>query len=126
MKIDMTNLNGVRPLRPTGVGSEQKLAAAQEVQETFRQFVGESFYGQLLKSMRTTVGKPAYFHGGRAEEVFRGQLDQTLAEHMTEANSDQIADPMFRQQFPQQAEVLEAAAEENRPSTADLLALRRR
>ena len=126
MKIDTTNLNGVRPLRPTGLNNEQRLADAREVQKTFREFVGQSFYGQLLKSMRSTVGEPAYFHGGRTEEVFRGQLDQTLSEHMTEANSDQIADPMFRQQFPRQAEVIEAAEAENRPSTADLLALRRR
>ena len=29
-------------------------------------------------SMRKTVGKAAYFDGGRAEEIFRGQLDQVI------------------------------------------------
>ena len=46
-----TNLNGVRPLRTGNAGAEQRLANAQELQETFRRFVGESFYGQLLKSI---------------------------------------------------------------------------
>jgi Rod binding domain-containing protein len=54
----------------------------------------------MIKSMRSTVGKPAYFHGGRGEEVFRSQLDQTLAQHMTEATADRFADPMFHRQFP--------------------------
>jgi len=54
----------------------------------------------MLKAMRATVGKPAYFHGGRAEEVFQGQLDQQLAEHLTEASAAKFAEPMFERQFP--------------------------
>ena len=70
-------------------------AETPNLKETFTQFVGETFYGQLIKSMRQTVGKPSYMHGGRAEEIFQGQLDQLLSEHMTEASADQIAGPMF-------------------------------
>ena len=58
----------------------------------------------MIKSMRSTVGKPAYFHGGQAEEAFQGQLDQKLAEHMTKASADKFAEPLFRRQFPQLAE----------------------
>ena len=75
-----------------------------ELRERFTQFVGEAFFGQMIKAMRSTVGKPAYFHGGRAEEVFQGQLDQTLAEHLTEASAARFAEPMFERQFPQLAE----------------------
>jgi hypothetical protein len=75
-----------------------------EVKEKFTQFVGETFFGQMIKAMRSTVGKPAYFHGGRAEEAFQGLMDQELSEHLTEATADQIAEPMFRRQFPQLAE----------------------
>lgn len=71
------------------------------LREQFTQFVGEAFFGQMLKSMRATVGKPAYFHGGRAEEVFQGQLDQQLSEHLTEASAARFAEPMFERQFPQ-------------------------
>lgn len=71
-----------------------------ELRKQFTQFVGEAFYGQMLKAMRATVGKPAYFHGGRAEEVFQGQLDQQMSEHLTEASASKFAEPLFERQFP--------------------------
>ena len=126
MKIDLSQLNSVRPLRPGPASAEEQVAGAKEVQETFRKFVGEVFFGQLLKSMRSTQGKPAYFHGGQAEDVFRSQFDQTISEHMTEASADTIADPMFEQQFPEQAAVLKSAKASNKSELADLLQLRRR
>ena len=124
MKINSIPLNAMRSLQPA-TGPEQKLKEAQELQETFRTFVGESFFGQMLKSMKSTVGKPAYFHGGQAEEIFQGQLNQLMAEDMTEASADKIADPMFRQQFPKQAELLREAAKSEKSSLADLQQLRR-
>jgi hypothetical protein len=81
-----------------------KTQAHDELRERFTQFVGEAFFGQMIKAMRATVGKPAYFHGGRAEEVFQGQLDQRLAEHLTEASASRFAEPMFERQFPHLAE----------------------
>jgi hypothetical protein len=75
-----------------------------KLRENFTQFVGEAFFGQMIKAMRATTGKPAYFHGGRAEEVFQGQLDQKLAEHLTEASAERFAAPMFERQFPRLAE----------------------
>jgi Rod binding domain-containing protein len=66
-----------------------------EVRENFDKFVGEVFYGQLLKAMRSTQGKPAYFHGGRAEEVFQQQFDQVLTEELTESGAEQFTGPMF-------------------------------
>lgn len=107
MKINPLQLHAVRPLKPSGTTAQQRVAEAQKVQDTFRTFVGEAFFGQLIKAMRSTQGKAAYFDGGRAEEVFRGQLDQALAQEMTEASADRIADPMFRQQFPRQAALLD-------------------
>jgi hypothetical protein len=88
---------------------------AEEAKEKFAQFVGEAFYGQMFKAMRSTVGKPAYFHGGRAEEAFQGQLDQTMSEHMTKATASKFADPMFKQQFP-------SLAASGSPSNLDQLA----
>jgi len=101
------------------------LASAQELRSVFREFVGKSFFGQMLKSMRSTQGEPAYFHGGHAEKVFQGQLDEQLAGKMTEASADQIADPMFRRQFPQQAKLLKQNEKSSLPSLADLSSLRR-
>ena len=48
-----------------------------------------------LDSMRKTVGKPAYMHGGRTEEVFQKQLDQIMVEDLTESSAGEIADPMY-------------------------------
>lgn len=67
-----------------------------QLREKFDQFVGESMFGQMLKSMRESVGKPAYFHGGRAEEVFQSQLDQLLVEKISDASAEQISEPMFK------------------------------
>lgn len=71
------------------------MAAGQELKEAFSDFVGQTVFGQLIASMRKTVDKPAYFHGGRAEEVFQGQLDQLLAERISDSSREQFADPMF-------------------------------
>ena len=66
-----------------------------ELREVFNDFVGQTFFGQMIKAMRTSVGKPAYFHGGRGEEVFQAQLDQQLAEEMSDATADSITGPMY-------------------------------
>ena len=65
------------------------------MREAFTDFVGQTLFGSMLASMRKTVGKPAYMHGGRTEEVFQQQMDQKIVEELTEASADSIADPMF-------------------------------
>jgi len=78
-------------------GQQLEKASGQddEVRKQFDTFVGETFFGQMLGSMRKTVGKPAYFHGGQAEEVFRGQLDQILAGELSKASAHELTGPMF-------------------------------
>lgn len=125
MKINMNNLNGIKSLRPGVASAAQQLESAKDVQDQFRKFVGEAFFGQMMKAMRSTQNKPAYFHGGHAEEVFQSQLDQVLSEHMTEASADQIADPMFKHQFPRQAAVLESNKNQPMMSLKDLPPWRR-
>ena len=66
-----------------------------ELQRAFEDFVGQTFYSQMLSSMRKTVGKPAYFDGGQAEEIFRGQLDQVLAEKLSDSTAENFARPMY-------------------------------
>lgn len=70
-------------------------ARPDELRKAFDGFVGEVFFGQMLKSMRQTVGKPAYFHGGRGEEVFTEQLDQVLSEEMTKSSAHTFTGPMY-------------------------------
>ncbi len=67
----------------------------QEIRGAFTKFVGATLFGQMLAAMRKTQDPPAYMHGGRAEEIFQQQFDQHLADRMTEASADQLANPMF-------------------------------
>lgn len=67
--------------------------------EAFMQFVGQTFFGQMLSSMRKTLDKPKYLHGGQAEEIFTGQLDQVLAEKMATAQGGHFAESLYEQAF---------------------------
>ena len=125
MQINPAQLGTVKPLRPAPQSAQEQLDGAQKLKDAYTDFVGKTFFGQLLKSMRSTVGTPAYFHGGQAEEVFSAQLDQQMADHMTEASADQIAEPMFRQQFPWQAALLSGESRRQTASLSDLSALRK-
>ena len=78
------------PKPPTAEAADKK-----ELRETFDAFVGQVFYGEMLKAMRRTVDEPAYFHGGRAEEMFQQQLDQMLGEKLSDASADKFSGPMF-------------------------------
>ncbi len=71
------------------------------LRKAFDQFVGETFYGQMLQAMRKSQSKPAYFNGGRAEEVFSQQLDQALTKKLAETNANKLSGPMY-QLFTQQ------------------------
>ena len=66
-----------------------------QLRQAFDQFVGETFFGQMIHAMRKTVGKPAYVHGGRAEEIFQQQLDQILAQDISRASADKFTGPMY-------------------------------
>ncbi|MGB0598014.1 MAG: rod-binding protein [Rubripirellula sp.] len=73
----------------------KSIGASHELEEAFTDFVGQTLFGSMLASMRKTVGKPAYMHGGRTEEVFQKQLDEIMVEELTEASAKDIAQPMF-------------------------------
>jgi Rod binding domain-containing protein len=72
-----------------------KAADNEQLRGAFNDFVGQTFFSQMLQSMRKTVGKSAYFNGGRAEEIFTGQLDQVLAEKMSTSCAEKFTDPMY-------------------------------
>ncbi len=81
-------------------GDTERLQHAREVHAAFTEFFGHTFFSQMIKAMRTTQRPPAYFHGGQAEEIFRSQLDQRLADEMSKASASKLAEPMFERQFP--------------------------
>ena len=92
----MNNINllsataGAKPKAPSAKADNPALRKA------FDQFVGETFYGQMLHAMRKSQGKPAYFNGGRGEEVFTQQLDQALTKKLAATSSGKLSGPMYQ------------------------------
>jgi hypothetical protein len=91
--ISMLRSSG--PAAPAALAQGKPTPGRPNVREAFDDFVGQTFFGQMLSSMRETVGKPAYFHGGRMEEAFQGQLDQLLSEKLSDASAEQFSNPMY-------------------------------
>ena len=72
-----------------------KAADNPALRKAFDQFVGQTFYGQMLQAMRKSQSKPAYFNGGRAEEIFTQQLDQALTKKLSETSAGKLSGPMY-------------------------------
>lgn len=81
--------------KPADLGTAQHGQSPDKVRTLFDRWVGTTFYGLMLQSANKTVGKPAYFHGGRAEETFRNQLSIELAEEMAKNNGAHLGDSLF-------------------------------
>ncbi|VAX39121.1 hypothetical protein MNBD_PLANCTO02-1535 [hydrothermal vent metagenome] len=96
--LSSTQLNSLQQ-----VGQSERLPQKEELtaQDAFQGFVAGTFYKMMLKSLRSAEQKPAYFHGGRAEDIFRGQLDQTISEDLAKEHGSAFSDPLF-QVFTQQ------------------------
>jgi hypothetical protein len=90
---------GTPILQPPTPGSPLPAASAAKdstkLREAFSDFVGQSFFSQVLSQMRKTVEKPAYFHGGMGEDLFQARLDEVLVEHMSDATAETFSQPMF-------------------------------
>ena len=83
-------------LQNGGLDASRPLSAEDlEVKETFKQSVGGTFFKQMLKALRSTQGKPAYFHGGQAEEFFQARMDDQIAEDMAHRQGDAFTEPLF-------------------------------
>jgi hypothetical protein len=80
---------------PPGYQAGNQAASSPELREAFQNFVGQTFFAEMIKACRSGQQPSAYFNGGRAEEIFQGQLDQVLSEELSQSSADKIADPMF-------------------------------
>lgn len=75
--------------------SEEAKARDLELKEKFQDFVAGTFYKEMLKSMRNTQNKPAYFHGGQAEDIFQSQMDDLVTQDLARKHGDKIAGPLY-------------------------------
>ena len=55
---------GFNPGDKDGIANTRTIAAIKAFQDA----VGGLFFGQMIKALRSGVGKPAYLHGGQAEK----------------------------------------------------------
>ena len=85
-----------RAIRPTPQAPRVNSQDTPELREAFTDFVGQTFFGELVKQMRATLDKPAYFHGGMGEDIFQSQLDQVLVERISETSGHSFSDAMYQ------------------------------
>lgn len=82
------------------LSSQQAAAASAEqglsTKEAFQDFVAGTFYKQMLKAMRGTQQKVQYLDGGQAEESFRSQLDQQVAEDLAREHGAAFSDSLYK------------------------------
>lgn len=69
----------------------------ETAQEALTQFVGETFYGMMIKQMRSSVIKSDLMGNSNAEKMFESQFDQMMVERLAENSSDSLAKPMYQQ-----------------------------
>jgi Rod binding domain-containing protein len=65
------------------------------VREKFQDFVGGTFYKEMLKSLRAAQKPSKYLNGGQAEKIFQGQMDQQIAENLARQYGGPLAAPLF-------------------------------
>jgi Rod binding domain-containing protein len=92
----MNNINLLSAAAKSPTPPSSKTPDNPALRKAFDQFVGQTFYGQMLHSMRKSQGKPAYMYGGQAEEIFTQQLDQILTQKLSETSAAKLSGPMYQ------------------------------
>lgn len=64
--------------------------------ERVSEIVGSVFYGHLLREMQKTTFETPLMHGGRGEEVFRGQWIEEIGRRIARAPGNPITDRLHR------------------------------
>ena len=71
-------------------------ANEKQFRELLHQFIGQTLFGQMLKSMRATQEKNPFFDGGQAEEIYQSLLDMELTDQLTQSTSRTLSEPMYK------------------------------
>ncbi|QDU79138.1 hypothetical protein Pla110_08430 [Polystyrenella longa] len=89
-------------LQAAGVGEKPALGMAakqaesvEEMKTVFQEFVAGTFYSTMLKSMHAMHDKPAFMHGGQAEEMFQNQLDQHITRDLAAEHGEDLVAPLL-------------------------------
>lgn len=102
--MDALSTTSLTPLLSQGLGFDAAGQAVgsiaangdrQALREGVGEFVGGVFYGALLRQMQNSTLKGKYFHGGRGEDAFQGQLNLELARKLGQAKNNPVADRLL-------------------------------
>jgi Rod binding domain-containing protein len=63
--------------------------------EAFQAAVAGTFFKMMLKSLHKMHGKPAYFYGGQAEEMFQSQMNEQLAQDFARTHGAPLTDALY-------------------------------
>ena len=92
-----TRFDAVEPPKTESAADAPKTDARdKQFRELLHQFIGQTLFGQMLKSMRATQEKNPFFHGGNAEDIYQSMLDMELTDQMTKATSKTLSEPMYK------------------------------
>jgi hypothetical protein len=89
--VDLAALHTASPTPPSATAAKNPA-----LRKAFDSFVGETLFGQMLRTMRKSIDKNPYFDGGQAEEIFTQQLDQALVTKLSAASADKLSGPMYQ------------------------------
>src|SRR3979490_2770785 len=78
-----------------GAPAKTPLKGQLAAREKFQDFVGGTFYKEMLKALRAAQKPSKYMNGGQAEKVFQGQMDQQIAEDLARQYGGPLAAPLF-------------------------------
>ena len=78
-----------------------------KIEAQVKNWVGQTFFGTLMKQMRDSPFKSDLFSGGRGEQAFGSMYDTHLAQRMAQKLGDRIARPIVKKFQKQAAEAYE-------------------
>ena len=80
------------PARPA-----EQPSKTEQLQNAAQKWVGQTFFGTMLKQMRNSPFKSEIFSGGRGGEAFTSMFDQQLAERMARGAGRSLSNSIVRQ-----------------------------
>ena len=99
--INLGPKDAARAMRPAILGDVGRwerapLSEHDQLVEQTRTWVGQTFFGTLLKQMRESPFKSELFSGGSGGQAFSQLHDQRLAEHMARGAGNKLVNAIVR------------------------------
>jgi hypothetical protein len=84
-------------MQSVAINMSAQQPSVEEIRAAAQQLVGQTFFSTLLKIGQDNGIEPRFGHGGRGEEVFRGELNNLLAERAASSFDVSLTDAITRQ-----------------------------